>query len=188
MRTYANVTGGPDGSEVPPEVMDDEEAELAASASIVPKVAVVEKALEKEAGNTPNNAPLNTEGVAGTEDGEAGREKDDDGNTPVVTHQGRDFTEKPEEAKDDDDQDKARPPTSAASQQSDGTQPAASESEDANTAQATAAAKRRRDSPGLSDEHRLKQLEREWSKLGNKKGKGPTQQARSVNAPRFFRP
>lgn len=136
----------------------------------------------------PSNAPPNSDGVEDNENREATNEEPRRQNRTAETQPDIDTTKNLEDPKDDDSVAKARPRTSAATQQSDGSQPAANASDDATTAQAAAAAKRRRESPGFSDEHRLKQLEREWSRMGNKKGKLPAQQPRSLSASRTFRP
>ncbi|KAH9367356.1 hypothetical protein HPB48_010151 [Haemaphysalis longicornis] len=64
VRTYANVTGNPEEAEVLPEVMDDEEAELAASATTGMTKPPAKEGDEAVGGNAPFDAPPNTKDVA----------------------------------------------------------------------------------------------------------------------------
>ncbi|KAH9365023.1 hypothetical protein HPB48_006774 [Haemaphysalis longicornis] len=71
--TYANVTGNPEKAEVLPEVMDDEVAELAASAPTASTKPHAKVGHQAAGGNVPLDAPPNTKGVALNEAAEASK-------------------------------------------------------------------------------------------------------------------
>ncbi|KAH9363265.1 hypothetical protein HPB48_006371 [Haemaphysalis longicornis] len=145
-------------------------------------------------GNAPAlDAPLNTKGVALNEAEKASKAIHGEGNSTEEEKHGNLSTQELLDPNDDDDQATPRAITSTFTQQSDGSQAAAAHAGgDSNKAQATAAAaaaKRPRESPGLNTDRRLKQLQREWSKVASKskKSKVPAQQNRSDSASRSFR-
>ncbi|KAH9359826.1 hypothetical protein HPB48_015710 [Haemaphysalis longicornis] len=157
------------------------------------KSAMMNSGDEAAGGNAPLDAPPNTRGVARNEEAGASKAIHGEGNGTEEEKQGNHSAQTLLDPNDDDDQATPRATTSTATQKKDGS-PAAPvhAGDDTNKARATAAAvaaKRPRESPGLSDDPRQKQLEREWSKVANKskKSKVPAQQNRSASASRSFR-